>query len=141
VTRVAPRRAELLAYLVGAGVAGTLIVVPFTGRAIVTSIWPRLAPLTYVPFFLIPPAWGLWNWLRVRRRSRLGVGTWGAVLGFVLAAAVNVLFVVDGRWFTALLLLLVTLPAGYYLLWLLLVGPLNVALEVDTEPVTGPGRS
>jgi hypothetical protein len=126
------RRAELLAYLIGAGVAGTLIVVPYTGRAVLTTIFPQLLPLTYVPFFLLPLTWGAWNWLRVRWWPRVGIGVWGAVLGFVLAIAVNGLLAAEGRWFSGLLLLVVTLPAGYYLLWLLLVGPLNEALRVES---------
>ena len=126
------RRAELLAYLIGAGVAGTLIIVPYTGRAVLTAIFPQLLPLTYVPFFLLPLTWGAWNWLRVRLWPRVGIGTWGAVLGFVLAIAVNGLLAAEGRWFSGLLFLVVTLPAGYYLLWLVLVGSLNEALRVES---------
>jgi len=48
----------------------------------------------------------------------------------VLAIAVNGLLAAESRWFPGLLLLVVTLPAGYYLLWLLLVGALNEALRV-----------
>ena len=125
------RRTELLAYLIGAGVAGTLLVVPYVGRAVVTAIYPHLVPLTHVPFFLLPLAWGLWNWLRVRVPPGLGIGAWGALLGLLVAIAVNLLFAAEERWFTAALLLLVTLPAGYYLLWVFLIGPLNEALGVE----------
>ena len=38
------RRTELLAYLIGAGVAGTLVVVPYVGRAILTAIYTRTEP-------------------------------------------------------------------------------------------------
>jgi len=125
------RRAELLAYLIGAGVAGTLLVVPYTGRSIVTAIFPQLEPLTYVPFFLLPLVWGLWNWLRVRLRPPVGIGAWGAVLGLLLAIAVNLLLAAEARWFTGAVLLLVAVPAGYYLLWLFLIGPLNGGLGVE----------
>src|SRR6476660_9484145 len=116
------RRAELNAYLIGAGVAGTLLIAPYTGRSILTSLYPHLLPLTYVPFFLLPLAWGIWNWLRVRLHVRLGIGTWGTLLGLLIAIAVNLMFAVEQRWFRAALLLLVTVPAGYYLLWHFLVG-------------------
>jgi hypothetical protein len=132
------RRAELLAYLIGAGVAGTLIIAPYTGRSILTAIYPALIPLRYVPFFLLPLAWGLWNWLRVRRRLRIGIGAWGAVLGVLLAVAANVFLIVEERWFSAAALLIVALPAGYYLLWTFLVGPLNEALGVE---LNSPARA
>ena len=133
------KRTELLAYLVGAGVCGTLVIVPYTGRPILTAIFPQLRPLSEVPFFLLPLAWGIWNWIRVRTRPGLGIGAWGAVLGLVIAALANALLAAGGLWFAAASLLLVTLPAGYYLLWLLLVGPLNEAL--DLEPLRRPERS
>jgi hypothetical protein len=125
------RRAERLAYLIAAGVAGTLLVLPYTGRSILTTIYPQLVPLTYVPFFLLPLVWGLWNWLRVRVRPRLGIGAWGAVLGVLLAIVVNVVLVAENRWFTAATLLVVAIPAIYYLLWHFLIGPLNEALGVE----------
>ena len=62
------RRNELLAYLVGAGVAGTLLVGPYVGRSIIASLVPVVP---YVPFFLLPIVWGLWNWLYVRLHLRL----------------------------------------------------------------------
>jgi len=125
-----PRR-ELLAYLIGAGIAGTILVGPYAGRAVVTSILPQFASFTYVPFFLLPLFWGAWNWLRIRARPRLGVGVWGAILGLVLALAVNLLLIAEGRWFTGALILPVTIPALYYLLWEFLVGPLNEGLGVE----------
>jgi hypothetical protein len=125
------RRAELFAYLIGAGVAGTLLIVPYAGRPILTKMYPQLQPLAYVPFFLLPLAWGLWNWLRVRVRPRLGIGAWGALLGLVLTIAVNLALLAEDRWFPAATLILVTVPAVYYLIWLFVVGPLNEALGVE----------
>ncbi|HYR95501.1 MAG TPA: hypothetical protein VEM57_02150, partial [Candidatus Binatus sp.] len=75
--------------------------------------------------------WGLWNWLRVRLRPPVGIGAWGAVLGLLLAIAVNLLLAAEDRWFTGAVLLLVAVPAGYYLLWLFLIGPLNGGLGVE----------
>jgi len=125
-----PRR-ELLAYLGGAGIAGTLIVVPYVGRAIITTIAPQFGPLTYVPFFLLPIVWGVWNWVHVRRRLRIDIGAWGAILGLAIALLVNLLLFVEDRWFGGALLLPLTVPAGYYVLWTFLVGSLNEALGID----------
>jgi hypothetical protein len=124
-----PRR-ELLAYLIGAGVAGTLLLFPYTGRVVVQLIAPDLIDV-YVPFFLLPVVWGFWNWLHARWRPRFGIATWGAILGFVLALVVNLLLYGQGRWFTALVLLPAYLPVLYGLVWLFVIGPLNDALGVD----------
>jgi hypothetical protein len=124
------RRDGLLAYLIGAGVAGTILLGPYTGRSVLAALSPEFVPLTYVPFFLLPVAWGLWNWLLVRRRPRFGVGMWGALLGVMLGGAVNFLLVAEGRWFEAALGLPVVLPAVYYLIWAFIIGPLNDALGV-----------
>ncbi|MGH7894428.1 MAG: hypothetical protein ACREQL_07150 [Candidatus Binatia bacterium] len=121
------QRRELLAYVVGAAVAGTLLVGPYTGRAIVASLVPVVP---YVPFFLLPVVWGIWNWLYVRLDLRLDVGAWGAVLGLVLGLAVGALFYVRGTWFAAAGLLPLFLPVAYFLLWRFVVGPLNEALGV-----------
>jgi hypothetical protein len=128
-----PRR-ELLAYLIGAGVAGTILVGPYVGRLMLTALVPELVPLSAVPFFLLPLFWGGWNWLRVRLRPRIDIGHWGAILGLVLAAAVNVLLAAEERWVSGVALLLVAIPAFYYLLWSLLIGPLNEAFGVETSP-------
>jgi hypothetical protein len=127
-----PRR-ELLAYLIGAGVAGTILIGPYTGRAVVTLLAPQSLPLTYVPFFLLPLLWGVWNWLHVRLRLRLGAGGWGAYLGLLLALGVNALLAAEARWFTGALLLPIAIPALYYLLWAFIVGPLNEGLGVETD--------
>jgi hypothetical protein len=121
------RRRELLAYLVGAAVAGTLLVGPYAGRALIASFVP-LVP--YVPFFLLPIVWGGWNWLYVRLEPRLDVGAWGAVLGLLLGLAVAALFYVRGTWFAATALLPIFLPLVYFLLWRFVVGPLNDATGV-----------
>jgi hypothetical protein len=87
-------------------------------------------PLRQVPFFLLPILWGLWNLLWARRQPRLGIGAWGALLGFAAAVLVNLLFLAEGAWFPALVLTML-LPVVYYLLWLLTIGPLNEALGVE----------
>jgi hypothetical protein len=125
-----PRR-ELLAYLIGAGVAGTILVVPYVGRAFVAALVPQFAPLTHIPFFVLPLFWGVWNWLHVRLHVRMSIGAWGAILGLVIALLANLLLLAEGHWFRALILLPLALPAGYYLLWGFVVGPLNEGLGVE----------
>jgi hypothetical protein len=122
------RRTELLAYLVGAGVAGTLLVGPYTGRAVIASF---VSVVPYVPFFLLPIVWGVWNWLHVRLGLRVDIGAWGALLGFVLGLAVDALFSARGTWFASAALLPVFLPVLYFLLWRFVVGALNEALGVE----------
>jgi hypothetical protein len=124
------RRSELLAYLIGAGVAGTGIILPYTGSWLGAGVIPDLGHLRYVPFFLLPVGWGVWNWVRVRRAWRVSVGAWGAVLGVLAAGGMNVLLLAEGEWFSLAPLALLFLPVLYYLLWHFIVGPLNDALGV-----------
>ena len=86
------------------------------------------------PFFLLPILWGVWNLLWVRLEPPIEIGTWGGLLGVVAGLAVNLLFVAQGIWFRTALLLPLFLPVVYYLLWRLLVGPVNEAVGV--EPVS-----
>ncbi len=124
------RRGTLLAYLVGAGVAGTILVVPILLReaAIERFLPGRTVPLG--PALLLPVMWGVWNVLWARQQARIAVGTWGALLGLALALIVNLHLAALGAWFGAAALLVVFLPLVYYLLWHLVVGPLNEALGV-----------
>jgi hypothetical protein len=120
------RQQSVMAYLTGAGVAGTLLIGPFVGRPFVVQAFPKFRDLAYTfPFFLLPVAWGLWNWLYVRRQPRVAIGTWGALLGGLLVLAANVLFLAQGQWIPVLLLAFLTVPAGYYLLWSFVVGTVN----------------
>ena len=119
------RRNELLAYLIAAGVAGTLLIFPYTGAWIIPSLLPEFAVLRLFPFFLLPIAWGLWNWLHLRVGVGIGVGAWGAILGFLLAVGVNLLRYAQGQWFVGMILFPLVIPALYYVLWLFLIGPLN----------------
>ena len=120
------RQQRVMAYMTGAGVAGTLLIGPFVGRHFVVQAFPKLRDLAYTfPFFLLPVAWGLWNWLYVRRQPRVGIGTWGALLGVFLVLAAHLLLLAQGRWIPVLLLGFLTVPAGYYLLWAFIVGTVN----------------
>jgi hypothetical protein len=68
-----------------------------------------------------PPSSVLW----VRLQPSMGIGAWGALLGFLAGLAVKLLLLVQGTWFRTALLLPVFLPVVYYLFWRLLVGPVN----------------
>ena len=127
------RRRVLLAYLTAAGVAGTLLVFPYVLRAIALDMFLPGRSVPLVPFFLLPVAWGLWNALWAARHPPVGIGVWGAALGLVLAGAVNLYLEASGTWFQAALFLLVFLPMLYYLLWRLVIGPLDEALGVEGD--------
>jgi hypothetical protein len=127
------RRRELLAYLIGAGVAGTLLTAPYAARLAAIRLLPG-APIGNVPFFLLPILWGVWNLAWARWQPAVGIGTWGAILGVVAGVAVNLFFVATGTWFATAMLLPAYLPVLYFLLFRLVVGPLNEALGVEGEP-------
>ena len=126
------RRRDLLAYLIGAGIAGTILVGPYVLRSSVIQLVGGNA--VEPPFFLLPIAWGFWNMVWARLRPAMGIGTWGALLGIVLAVSVNLLIWFQGDWFAAMLLLPIFVPGFYYLFWLFIVGPLNEVLGVEGEP-------
>jgi len=123
------RRRDLLAYVVGAAVSGTILVLPYAGRALQALLWPGGLVLD-APFFLLPIAFGAWNVVWVRRGSPLGPAAWGALLGVVIAAGGNVLMALRGMWAPSLLLLFGWIPTVYAIAWTFLVAPLNEALEV-----------
>lgn len=123
----AVRRPELLAYVIGAAFAGTALVLPYAGRAIAAVAVPELVAVN-VPFFLLPIAWGVWNWLWVRLDPPVPAAGWGALLGLLAAAAINLLLTVRGQWFGAVGLLFVWIPAIYALAYAFVVEPLNRAL-------------
>ena len=127
------RRRELLAYLVGAGVAGTILVGPYVVRVVAAGVFAPGRTLPVAPIVLLPILWGLWNLLWARRQPRVSIGVWGAGLGFGAASGVNGYLWATGVWFAPAALLLVFLPAVYWLVWRLVVGPLNEALGVEGE--------
>jgi hypothetical protein len=131
------RRRDLLAYLVGAGIAGTLLVGPYVLRTAVIWYLPD-ARVVQPPFFVLPILWGLWNLLWVRLEPASGIGAWGALLGLVAGLALNGLFVLQGTWFRTALLVPVFLPVLYYLLWRLVVGPLNDAVMAPVSDARSP---
>jgi hypothetical protein len=127
------RRRELLAYLVGAGIAGTILVGPYALRVVAGPLFMPGRAIPVVPIVLLPILWGVWNLLWARRHPRVSIGLWGALLGLGAAAGVNGYLWATGMWFPAAALLLVFLPVVYWLFWRLVVGPLNEALGVEGQ--------
>ena len=125
------RRRELLAYFIGAGTAGTVLLGPYVLRIVVTPMFLPDRSVPLVPIVLLPVLWGVWNALWARRHPRMGIGAWGAVLGFAAACGMNGYLWAAGMWFRAAALLVAFLPAVYWLVWGLVLGPLNEALGVE----------
>jgi hypothetical protein len=124
------RRRELQAYVIGAAVAGTALVLPYGGRAVAAVAVPDLVAV-HLPFFLLPIGWGAWNWLWVRLRPPVPPAAWGALLGLVAALFVNGLLAIRGQWFAAVGLLVLWLPTVYAFAWAFVIVPLNRALRAE----------
>jgi hypothetical protein len=125
------RRRELLAYLIGAGLAGTILVGPYALRVVAGELFMPGYAVRVEPVVLLPIFWGIWNLLWARRHPPLSIGLWGTVLGLGLATGINLYLLAAGIWFRAAALLIAFLPVLYWLLWRLVVGPLNEALGVE----------
>lgn len=123
------RRRHLLAYVIGAAVAGTMLVFPYAGRSLLSLYVPLIVPID-APFFLLPIAWGIWNVLWVKYRP-VSAPAWGALLGVVIAVSGNVLLAARGQWNVSLLVLGVWVPAIYALGWTFVMVPLNRALRAE----------
>ncbi len=123
------KRNKLLAYFIGAGVAGTILVFPYIGMAVLKTLVPRLHDV-YIPYFLLPLFWGFWNWLYIRLRQPFAICVWGALLGVILGIGFDVLLYVNGQWHHSLEFLPIIAGAFYYIIWDLIIGPFNNALDV-----------
>lgn len=121
------RRREIQAYLIGAAVAGTALVVPYAGRSVATAVVPSLI-VADVPFFLLPIVWGTWNLLWVRLEMPLPAPVWGAILGAGVAVVVNLFLWWRSQWFAATMLLFLWIPVLYALGWTFVIAPMNRAL-------------
>lgn len=124
------RRSDLLAYVIGAAVAGTALVIPYAGRTLVGALWPGLVTLD-APFYLLPIVWGAWNVAWVRRGGQDAPHVWGGALGLALATGGNLLMALRGAWAPSLLLLFAFLPTVYAIAWTFIVVPLDQALDVE----------
>jgi hypothetical protein len=127
------RRRELIAYLVGAGAAGTILLAPYALRVIAGDLFLPGRAVPVVPVVLLPVVWGVWNLLWARRHPVTSIGVWGATLGIAAASGINLYLWLVDVWFPAAAMLLVFLPAIYWLVWRLVVGPLNEAVGVEGE--------
>jgi len=123
------QRNQLAAYLVGAAVAGSILVFPYAVRPLAALIVPDFRAVQ-VPFFLLPVVWGLWNALHAGAAPTTDLGAWGAGLGVALGILLNVFLYVAGTWFAAAALVPIFLAFVYLLLWRFVVGPLNATLGV-----------
>jgi hypothetical protein len=123
------KRNKVMAFIIGAGVAGTILVFPYTGLAFWKNVLPQIKDIN-IPLFLLPIIWGFWNWLYIRLDQPFSIGAWGVLLGLIVGIAVNILIYAEGQWFPYALIALVFAPAVYGLLWLLIIAPLNSELEV-----------
>jgi hypothetical protein len=122
----------LAAYMVGAGVAGTLVILPYCGSALFRTHFPPVKNL-YVPFFLLPVIWGFWNMIYVRLKKISSIGAWGVILGIGISLVLNAYLYISKQWFQEAFILLVYIPAVYYLLWHIIIGPINKALGIQQE--------
>jgi hypothetical protein len=127
------RRRELLAYLVGAGTAGTVLIAPYALRVVAQGMFVPARAIPLTPVVLLPILWGLWNLVWARRQPPVSIGVWGAVLGLLAASGINAYFLAVAAWFPAVALLLAFMPVVYWLVWRLVVGPINEALGVEGE--------
>lgn len=123
------RSEKLAAYMVGAGVAGTLIILPYCGSAIFWARIPALRDL-YIPFFLLPLIWGLWNQLHVRLTKKPSIGVWGLILGFIVSLVITPYLWLSGHWFSSAIIMPIYIPAVYYLIWHIVIGYVNRALGI-----------
>ena len=125
------RRSDLLAYVIGAAVAGTALVIPYAGRTLLGVLWPGFVTLD-APFYLLPIVWGAWNVAWVRRGAQDPPHVWGGALGMGLATGGNLLMALRGAWAPSLLLLFAFLPTVYAMAWTFVVVPLDQALDART---------
>ena len=119
-----------MTYVIGAGVAGTILVLPYAGLAFWRNKLPQLYNV-YIPFFLLPLVWGFWNWLYFLLHKPFNViGVWGALLGLILGIAGNFYLYAKGVWFEEAVFFPLFAAAVYYILWMFIIAPLNDELNV-----------
>ena len=122
---------KLTAYLIGAGVGATLVVIPYIFfRPIMSLFRPEISGI-YQPFFLIPIVWGLWNLFFVCVNRRPSIGIWGAILGFLMGLSICLLLYAGGYWFWAGIFIPVFAPAIYFLAWDIIIGSLNLTYGIE----------
>jgi hypothetical protein len=123
-------RNQIMAYLIGAGFAGTYVIFPYLGRIMWSTIYPELLEV-YFPFFLLPLIWGTWNLLYLEHNRSHNIGAWGAMLGCILGLTYNLLLYANGHWFKAAIMIPIETTAYYFLLWKFMLGPLNDTFGIE----------
>lgn len=124
------QRNQITAYLIGAGIGGTYVIFAYLGNIMWSTLYPELLEV-YIPFFLLPVIWGTWNLLYLEHNRSHNIGAWGAMLGFILGLAYNLLIYANGHWFRAAIMIPIETTAIYFLLWYILVGPLNDTFSIE----------
>ncbi len=124
------QRNQIAAYLIGAGIGGIVVIFAYLGNIMWSTLFPELLEV-YIPFFLLPIIWGIWNLLYLEYNRSHNIGAWGAMLGFILGLAICVLIYATGHWFRAAIMIPVETSAFHFLLWYIIVGPLNDAFGIE----------
>lgn len=130
----------LRAYMAGIVVPTIFLLVVATGFTILRYVYNIPVPIERVivfPMAVAPNAWGLWNVLFVawRRRMRLSLGLYGALLPFLFAplgmlGSVLLKFSIPGFVAHIFPVFAPVVLIVYYLVWKYVVGFLNRVLDL-----------
>ena len=123
-------RNQITAYLIGAGIGGTISIFPYLANIMWAALYPELLEV-YIPFFLLPLFWGIWNLLYLEYNRSHNIGAWGAMLGLILGLGWCLLLYAKGHWFRAAMMIPIESSAAYFLFWYLIVGPLNDTFGIE----------
>ena len=124
-------RNQIMAYLIGAGIGGTYVIFAYLGNIMWSTLYPELVEVYILPFILLPIIWGTWNLLYLEHNRSHNIGAWGAMLGFILGLAYCLLIYVSGHWYREAIMIPVFASAKYFLLWYILIGPLNDTFGIE----------
>ena len=123
-------RNQIAAYLIGAGIGGTIVIFAYLGNIMWSALYPELLEV-YFPLFLLPIIWGIWNLLYLEYNRSHNIGAWGAMLGFILGLAYCLLLYANGHWFGAAIMIPIETTAIYFLIWKFMLGPLNDTFGIE----------
>ena len=123
-------RNQIAAYLIGAGIGGTYSIFAYLDYIMWSTLSPKLLEV-YIPFFLLPLIWGIWNLLYLEHNRSRNIGAWGAMLGFIMGLGICLSIYVQGHWYREAIMIPVFAPPFYFLIWYIIVGPLNDTLGIE----------